>query len=194
MNIKQDNENPVNWSSGPSRNQKRTPKNYSNQVNQYLVHILRGRLIITGKTEEYLKGNNRRGLWICSSGIFRVKETGELLEEIIHGGHPWSPTYCITQYTISRRRSQITQARQVVFNSNIHGITKPVIRRLTSLNHEATRGTFRAFLWNVLHDITNTEHAKSKINTAANAVFAFKISSSLSEQNYRNYLLYVRLA
>ena len=67
---------------------------------------------------------------------------------------------------------------------NIHGITKPAIRRLarrggvkriSGLIYEETRGVLKVFLENVIREsVTDTEHAKRKTVTAMDDVFALK--------------------
>ena len=67
---------------------------------------------------------------------------------------------------------------------NIHGITKPAIRRLalrggvkriSGLIYEETRGVLKVFLENVIRDaVTYTEHAKRKTVTAMDVVYALK--------------------
>ncbi|GFP84847.1 histone h4 [Phtheirospermum japonicum] len=64
------------------------------------------------------------------------------------------------------------------------GITKPAIRRLarrggvkriSGLIYEETRGVLKIFLENVIRDaITYTEHARRKIVTAMDVVYALK--------------------
>jgi len=64
------------------------------------------------------------------------------------------------------------------------GITKPAIRRLarrggvkriSGLIYEETRGVLKVFLENVIRDaVTYTEHARRKIVTAFDVVYALK--------------------
>ncbi|KAI9518113.1 trifunctional histidinol dehydrogenase [Dissostichus eleginoides] len=71
-----------------------------------------------------------------------------------------------------------------VLRDNIHGITKPAIRRLarrggvkriSGLIYEETRGVLKVFLENVIRDaVTYTEHAKRKTVTAMEVVYALK--------------------
>ncbi|XP_053475880.1 histone H4-like [Ictalurus furcatus] len=71
-----------------------------------------------------------------------------------------------------------------VLRDNIQGITKPAIRRLarrggvkriSGLIYEETRGVLKVFLENVICDaVTYTEHAKRKIVTAMDVVYALK--------------------
>ncbi|XP_067882494.1 histone H4-like, partial [Heterodontus francisci] len=74
-----------------------------------------------------------------------------------------------------------------VLPDNIHGITKPAIRRLarrggdkriSGLIYAETRGVLKVFLENVIRDaVTYTEHAKSKTRktvTAMDVVYALK--------------------
>ena len=71
-----------------------------------------------------------------------------------------------------------------VLRDNIHGITKPAIRRLarrggvkriSGLIYEETRGTLKVFLQNTINDaVIYTEHAKRKTVTALDVVYALK--------------------
>ena len=67
---------------------------------------------------------------------------------------------------------------------NMHGITKPDIRRLarrggvkriSSLIYDETRQALRAFLANVIYDaVTYAEHARRRTVTAMDVVYALK--------------------
>nr|XP_027202892.1 histone H4-like [Dermatophagoides pteronyssinus] len=71
-----------------------------------------------------------------------------------------------------------------VLQDNIHGITKPAIRRLarrggvkriSAAIYEEVRSVLRSFLENVVRDaVTYTEHAKRKTVTAMDVVYALK--------------------
>jgi len=71
-----------------------------------------------------------------------------------------------------------------VLRDQIHGITKPAIRRLarrggvkrTSGNiYEETRSVLKVFLENLIRDaVTYTEHGKRKTVTALDVVFSLK--------------------
>ena len=71
-----------------------------------------------------------------------------------------------------------------VLRDNIHGITKPAIRRLarrggvkriSGLIYEETRAVLKVFLENVIRDaVTYTEHARRKTVTAMDVVYALK--------------------
>jgi histone H4 len=71
-----------------------------------------------------------------------------------------------------------------ILRDNIHGITKPAIRRLarrggvkriSGLIYEETRGVLKVFLENVIRDsVTYTEHARRKTVTALDVVYALK--------------------
>ena len=71
-----------------------------------------------------------------------------------------------------------------VLRDNIQGITKPAIRRLarrggvkriSGLIYEETRGVLKVFLENVIRDaVTYTEHARRKIVTAMDVVYALR--------------------
>ncbi|XP_065011496.1 uncharacterized protein LOC135640718 [Musa acuminata AAA Group] len=67
-----------------------------------------------------------------------------------------------------------------VLRDNIHGITKPAIRRggvkrISGLIYEETRGVLKIFLENVIRDgVTYTEHARRKTVTTMDVVYALK--------------------
>jgi histone H4 len=71
-----------------------------------------------------------------------------------------------------------------VLRDNIHGITKPAIRRLarrggvkriSGLIYEESRAVLKVFLENVIRDaVTYTEHARRKTVTAMDVVYALK--------------------
>jgi histone H4 len=71
-----------------------------------------------------------------------------------------------------------------VMRDNIHGITKPAIRRLarrggvkriSGLIYDESRTVLRTFLENVVRDaVTYTEHARRKTVTATDVVYALK--------------------
>ena len=71
-----------------------------------------------------------------------------------------------------------------VLRDNIHGITKPSIRRLArragvkriaGLIYEETRGVLKQFLENLIREtVTYTEHARRKTVTALDVVHALK--------------------
>ncbi|EER08709.1 histone H4, putative [Perkinsus marinus ATCC 50983] len=71
-----------------------------------------------------------------------------------------------------------------VLRDNIHGITKPAIRRLarrggvkriSGLIHEETRGVLKVFLESVITAaVANTEHAGRRTVTALDVVFALE--------------------
>ena len=71
-----------------------------------------------------------------------------------------------------------------VLRDNIHGISKPAIRRLarrggvkriSGLMYEETRTVLKTFLENVIKDaVTYTEHAHRKTVTALDVVYALK--------------------
>jgi len=71
-----------------------------------------------------------------------------------------------------------------VLRGNIHGITKPAIRRLarrggvkriSGLIYEETRGVLTVFLENVIRDaVIYTEHARRKTMTALDVIHALK--------------------
>lgn len=71
-----------------------------------------------------------------------------------------------------------------VLRDNVQGITEPAIRRLSrragvkrisGMIYEETRGVLKVFLENVIRDaVTYTEHAKRKIVTVIDVVYALK--------------------
>lgn len=71
-----------------------------------------------------------------------------------------------------------------VLRDNIHGITKPAIRRLArrggvrriaGLMYEETRSVLKTFLENVVRDaVTYTEYGKRRTLTAMDVVYALK--------------------
>lgn len=71
-----------------------------------------------------------------------------------------------------------------ILRDNIHGITKPAIRRLarrggvkriSGLIYEESRGVLRLFLEKVIRDaVAYTEHARRKTVTAMDVVYALK--------------------
>jgi histone H4 len=71
-----------------------------------------------------------------------------------------------------------------ILRDNIHGVTKPAIRRLarrggvkriSGLIYEETRGVLKTFLENVLRDtVEYTAHARRKTVTALDVVHALK--------------------
>lgn len=71
-----------------------------------------------------------------------------------------------------------------VLRDNIHGITKPAIRRLarrggvkriSGLVYEETRGVLKVFLERVIRDaVTYTEHARRKTVTHMDVLYALK--------------------
>ena len=79
---------------------------------------------------------------------------------------------------------EVARRHRMILRDNIHGITKPAIRRLarrggvkriSGLIYEETRGVLKVFLENVIRDtVTYTEHAKRKIVTAMDVVYALK--------------------
>ncbi|CAM6108381.1 unnamed protein product [Calypogeia fissa] len=77
-----------------------------------------------------------------------------------------------------------TKRHRKVLRDNIHGITKPAIRRLarrggvkriSGLIYEETRSVLRTFLENVVRDaVIYMEHSKRKTVTAMDVVYALK--------------------
>lgn len=71
-----------------------------------------------------------------------------------------------------------------VLRENVHGITKPAIRRLarragvkriSGLIYEETRSVLKVFLENVIRDaVTYTQHARRKTVIAMDVVYALK--------------------
>ncbi|OVA04207.1 Histone H4 [Macleaya cordata] len=70
-----------------------------------------------------------------------------------------------------------------VLRDNIQGITKPAIlrlarrggvKRISGLIYEETRGVLKIFLENVIRDAVTSEHARRKIVTAMDVVYALK--------------------
>ena len=71
-----------------------------------------------------------------------------------------------------------------VFRDNIHGITKPAIRRLarrggvkrmSNMVYEEARGVLKVFLYSIIHDaVAYTEHARRKTMTSMDVVYALK--------------------
>lgn len=71
-----------------------------------------------------------------------------------------------------------------ILKDNIHGITKPAIRRIarrggvkriSGLIYEDTRGVLKVFLENVIRDaVTYTNHARRKTVISMDVVYALK--------------------
>ncbi len=73
---------------------------------------------------------------------------------------------------------------QKVLRDNIHGITKPAIRRMarrggvkriSGLIYEEIRGVLKVFMEHILKDaVTYTEHARRKTVSTMDVVYSFK--------------------